>query len=43
MRLDRTMEVRNGWIHTPGDPRGNHVIRVSLDGVLVREFDFVLY
>lgn len=42
IRLGDDMTVRNGWIHTPGDPKGQHVVRVYLDGVKVREFDFVL-
>lgn len=43
VKLDRTMEVRNGWIHSPGDPKGPHVMRVWLDGVLVEEIHFTLF
>lgn len=42
-QLDGQMDIRNGWIHTPGDPKGLHVMRIWLDGVLVAEFDFILY
>lgn len=41
--LDSSMSLRNGWVHSPGDPKGAHVIKVSVDGVLVREFHFTLY
>lgn len=41
--LDRAMQVRNAWQHSPGDPKGRHTMRVLLDGTLVREFDFTLY
>ena len=42
-RLGSEMTLRNAWIHTEGDPKGQHTMRIWVDGKLVREIDFVLY
>lgn len=40
--LGRDMELRNAWIHTPGDPKGWHITRVWVEGTLVSEFRYRL-
>jgi len=32
--------LSNSWTVAPGDPRGNYVIRLFIDGKLVRTFEF---
>lgn len=41
-RLGSELELRNAWIHTDGDPKGKHTMKIWVEGVLVDEVDFVL-